>query len=120
MELNDYQRRAMETCLPTSDNVLYMLLEIAEECGELAGKFAKAVRKGKIRFDRNVLVSLMSFDEFEVWKNEVGKEIGDILWGLAGISKECGFPLDSIGQMNVDKLASRKERGVIDGAGDNR
>jgi hypothetical protein len=30
------------------------------------------------------------------------------------------YNLSDIAQMNVDKLASRKERGVITGSGDNR
>lgn len=47
-------------------------------------------------------------------------EIGDILWQTAGIAKALGFSLDEIAMMNLNKLASRKERGVIDGNGDNR
>jgi hypothetical protein len=31
-----------------------------------------------------------------------------------------GWSLEDVAQMNLDKLASRKERNVIDGNGDNR
>jgi hypothetical protein len=31
-----------------------------------------------------------------------------------------GWKLDDVAQKNLDKLASRKQRGVIDGDGDNR
>ena len=47
-------------------------------------------------------------------------EIGDILWQTVGIAKALGFSLDEITMMNLNKLASRESRGVIDGNGDNR
>ena len=55
MELNEYQRLAMTTCMDSSENPLYMLFMLGEEIGELQGKFSKAIRKGKIRFDGNSL-----------------------------------------------------------------
>ena len=47
-------------------------------------------------------------------------EAGDILCELAGLCSVMGWDLEKIAQMNLDKLASRKQRGVIDGNGDNR
>lgn len=32
----------------------------------------------------------------------------------------CGLTLEEVMQQNLDKLASRRERGVIDSNGDNR
>lgn len=46
MTLDEYQERAMETCMETSDNMLYMLFGLCEEVGELHGKIAKGLRKG--------------------------------------------------------------------------
>ena len=120
MELNEYQNRAMETCLPNAQNPLYMLMELAEECGELQGKFSKAIRHGDIRFDGNLLASHMSSDDFADWYVSVVKEIGDILWGVAGIARVMDLSLESVANENLKKLASRKQRSVIDGAGDNR
>lgn len=31
MELNEYQQRAMQTCLPESDNLVYMLANLVGE-----------------------------------------------------------------------------------------
>ena len=47
-------------------------------------------------------------------------EAGDILWQLAGLCSVMGWDLDAIAKMNLDKLASRQKRGVIEGNGDNR
>lgn len=129
MDLNEYQKRAMETCMPTSNNVVYMGFNLAGEVGELLGKLAKAVRKDKFIIyndkdddasdfsnDASDYLSTLSFEEFD----EIKKEAGDCLWQIAGICHVLGLKLDDVGQDNLDKLASRKKRGVIDGNGDNR
>ena len=43
-----------------------------------------------------------------------------MLWFVALLSKELGYTLHEVGQMNIDKLKDRAQRGVIDGNGDNR
>ena len=51
---------------------------------------------------------------------ELKKEAGDILWQLSGLIFTMGWTLEEVAMGNLDKLASRKQRGVIDGDGDNR
>ena len=55
MELNEYQEKAMSTCLPSCNNFAYMSLGLVSEVGELAGKVAKAVRKEEITLFGNDL-----------------------------------------------------------------
>ena len=55
MELNDYQERAMVTCMPTCNNVSYMLLNMVGEVGEFASKIAKGIRKGDFIIKENIL-----------------------------------------------------------------
>lgn len=118
MELNEYQRRAMKTCLPTSDNNAYMLFEMMEELGEIAGKVSKAIRKGKIVFTANQIHYLMPEDEAAVWTESVIKELGDLMWGLAGFAHSMRLPLSSVADMNLEKLMARMTNGTIDGKGD--
>lgn len=121
--LNEYQKKAMTTCMPSSSNPLYMLFMLGEEIGELQGKFSKAIRKGKIKFDGDndyIFTNNTTQAEIEEWEDLVAKECGDILWGVAGICTVMGWKLDNIGQINLDKLATRKASGTIDGNGDNR
>lgn len=47
-------------------------------------------------------------------------EAGDILWQLSGLCEVMGWRLEDVAKANLEKLASRKQRGVIDGEGDNR
>lgn len=120
LSLNEYQKRAMTTCMETSRNPLYMLFMLGEEIGELQGKFSKAIRKGKIKFENNELVftSKATKEEIVEFEDLVAKECGDILWGVAGISEVIGWSLQHIGNTNLAKLQARKAIGTIDGNGD--
>lgn len=121
MELKEYENKAMSTKMDSCDNPLYMLFEISSEAGELHGKFAKAIRKGAIEFDgNNDFRSNMSAEDYAEWFEDVVHELGDILWGIAGLSEAIGTSLEQVAKMNLEKLASRKARGVIEGEGDNR
>lgn len=121
MELNEYQKRAMETCLESSKNFTYMTYGLMAEVGEIADKVAKWKRKGIARIDSDYLVFNTSDDDVaKDYMYELMAEYGDVLWELAGLCSVCGFTLQDIADMNLDKLHSRQERGVIDGNGDNR
>ena len=51
---------------------------------------------------------------------EIVKEIGDVLWYCATLSRELGYELEEVAQMNVEKLRSRMQRNRTSGSGDNR
>lgn len=121
MELNEYQTRAMETCMETSKNFTYMTYGLMAEVGEIADKVAKWRRKGIARITDDRLVFNTS-DEKEVREHllELMREVGDVMWFVSGLCSVCGYKLEEVGDMNLNKLHSRQERGVIDGNGDNR
>lgn len=127
MKLNDYQKRAMSTCMPSCENISYMLLNLVGEVGEFASKVAKAVRKDQVKIgwwedgeeaDENNLIPTGSFYEWDLIKDELKKEAGDILWQLSGLCKVMGWDLEHVAQVNLDKLAARKAAGTIVGNGD--
>ena len=123
LTLNQYQEQAMSTCMDSCNNYSYMMDNLAAEVGEFSGKIAKAKRKGMIRFteDGNIdFVADVTIGEALDFHSELMKEAGDILWQLSGLCHVFGWSLADVGQGNLDKLASRKQRGVIDGSGDNR
>ena len=98
LTINDYQKEAHKTAC---------YLGLAEEAGEVCGKFAKAVR------DENGIIS-------EERKQAIKKELGDVCWFIAEISTLLNLNLEDVMQGNLDKLASRKARGVLHGSGDDR
>ena len=113
MTLEEYQKRAMTTCMASSENFSYMFLNLVGEVGEFASKVAKAIRKNQISVVYNEIVGTTDAEELQ-------KEAGDILWQLSGLCTVMGWNLEDIAQQNLDKLASRQQRNVIDGSGDNR
>ena len=115
MELNEYQEKAMTTCLPSCENDTYMLLNLVGEVGEFASKIAKAIRK-----EEALLASDGDFFLENQTRQDLMLEAGDILWQLSGLCKNNGWTLEEVAQANLFKLASRKERGVIAGDGDHR
>ena len=94
----------------TQTNVLdytYPALGLAEEAGEVAGKYAKAVRdcNGVVDGER---------------REAIKKELGDVLWFVAELSTQLNLTLEEVMAANIEKLTSRRNRGVIHGNGDNR
>ena len=122
MELNKYQERAMSTCMPSCENISYMLLNLVGEEGELSSKIAKHIRKGNMTIGGKCLPNgLHSSLKGEEWLNtdiELMKEAGDILWQLSGLCSVMGWELNDVAKMNLYKLAARKKAGTIDGSGD--
>lgn len=104
MNLDQYQRSAMTFRLPTADRE-YALLNLVAEAGEVAGKAAKYRRDG---------------GSVEEYKQSIKKELGDVMWQAAAVAKDHGFTLSEICTHNLDKLASRQQRGVLQGTGDER
>lgn len=124
MTLNEYQEKAMSTCMDSCNNFSYMMLNLVGEVGELSSKVAKMIRKGKfeigVKSNLRVNIKAMEKGEIETFDNELKLEAGDIAWQLAGLCSVLGWSLEEVCQANLDKLASRKARGVIDGNGDER
>jgi len=110
MKLSEYQQQATKTALYPKVGELgwvYPAFGLANEAGEVNGKLKKVIR------DNNGLID----DER---RDEIAKELGDVLWYLAQIATELQIDLDAVAQANIAKLTSRQERGVIGGSGDNR
>lgn len=126
MRLNEYQKKAMTTCMDSSRNFSYMFLNLIGEIGEFASKVAKFIRKDKADIESNILNLHNPSNGYEsnnvtdVEEEDLKAECGDVLWQLSGLCSVMGWTLEEIAQQNLDKLASRKDMGVIDGSGDNR
>lgn len=121
MELNQYQRQAKLTCMPSCENFSYMFLNLVGEVGEFASKVAKAIRKGNATLYYKHLITECGSQHMTPEEIvDLRKEAGDILWQLAGLCDVMGWTLEEVAQENLHKLASRQARNVIDGNGDNR
>jgi NTP pyrophosphatase (non-canonical NTP hydrolase) len=110
MNFNDYQKRAITTNLAKEDQLkelLQQVLGLGDEAGEVLAIFKKWIR------DNDADISKLD-------KHNVAKELGDILWYIAVVAHDLEIPMDDIASLNLEKLRSRRERGVLTGSGDNR
>lgn len=109
MDFKEYQEKSRKTALypDLGNNFVYPTLGLSGEAGEVAEKIKKVIR------DKGGVVD-------DVTREEIKKELGDVLWYVAQISSELKISLDEVAQFNIEKLQSRMERNMIHGDGDNR
>lgn len=88
---------------PEKHAIVYPALGLSGESGEIAEKVKKWLRGDK-----------------ELDKGALLKELGDPLWYITSLADDLGFTLQDVVDANVEKLTSRKDRGVLKGSGDDR
>ena len=88
---------------PEKHAIVYPALGLAGEAGEITEKVKKWLRGDK-ELDKDALLS----------------ELGDPLWYITSLADDLGYTLQDVIDRNVEKLNSRKDRGVLKGSGDNR
>lgn len=111
MTFDEYQETALTFALegdPTAlmSRTIYAM-GVAGEAGEVVEKWKKIVayKNGEV-------------NEEDI--DGIAKELGDVVWYIAVLSHSLGLSFDKIMQLNITKLADRKKREIIKGAGDNR
>lgn len=82
-------------------NVAYAVLGLAGEAGEVANKMKKVIRDGT------------TFEPLE-------KEVQGTFWYVNSCFTELGVPANDAAVQLAETLQSRKERGVLQGNGDDR
>ncbi|MDQ5950716.1 MAG: hypothetical protein QG585_658 [Patescibacteria group bacterium] len=112
MTFDEYQQKALLTdgtvgSSTISAKFISIVLGLSGEAGEIVEKFKKIYR-----------------EKDGIWDNEdkknIAKELGDLLWYISSVSNHTGISLEEIANINLEKLKSRSERGVLFGSGDNR
>jgi len=115
MTFDEYQKRAVSTDLGAGKPNKYAhdpayvdkILSLVGEAGEVAEKYKKIIR------DKDGVISVED-------KNELVKELGDVLWYIAVLAQYLDVSFDELAKLNLDKLGSRAKRGKLGGKGDNR
>lgn len=140
LTLDQYQELTQRTAIyPGQGGLLglnYAAMEAAGEAGEIANKVKKISRdeyasilneaghpNGTDYADKEALGILLGGKSgylTDEQKLAIAKEAGGALYGVARVASEIGYTLGEIAQMNADILASRQERNVLTGSGDDR
>ncbi len=107
-KFGDLNRDAIEDSIKIARllNLSYVALGLGE-VGEVQGKIKKIIRDsgGVITDDHRKAIS---------------KELGDILWYISQTCTELDISMEKVAEENLEKLFSRKERGMLKGSGDER
>lgn len=98
MTINEYQKEAMRTAQADSLNNEERLLNGVMGLNGEAGEAIDIVKKH-------------IFQGHDLDIEHVAKELGDIAWYLATSADAIGYDLETILQMNVDKLRARYPEG---------
>ena len=77
------------------------------EAGEVQGKIKKIIR------DNGGYISAES-------KEAIKGELSDVLWYISSMCDTLGIKMEDVATYNIEKLKSRRDRGVLHGSGDNR
>ncbi|HEX4662137.1 MAG TPA: nucleoside triphosphate pyrophosphohydrolase family protein [Candidatus Saccharimonadales bacterium] len=110
MTFDEYQKLALTTAIVHPDPAMdksILAMGLAGEAGEVVDKWKKIVAY------HDGVVTPEDLVDFT-------KEMGDTLWYIALFAERLGLSFDTIAKTNLHKLADRKQRDVIRGAGDNR
>lgn len=102
LTFDSYSKQAMSFRLPSADYT-YVVMGLVGEIGELYGSVAKSLR-----------------DHTPLERENLQKELGDILWFVTALTEDLGMNLGQVAEMNIHKLSARAVAGTIQGSGDNR
>ncbi len=115
MEFGEYQDSSKRTAIyprlgPAGGPFvgwIYPALGLAGEAGEIEEKLKKLIRDSNFRLTPDL-------------KDEIKKELGDLLWYMAQLASELEISLDNVATSNLAKLNTRLSRDSIHGEGDER
>ncbi len=111
MSFDHYQAETGKTAVYPDDtdfdSIVYCALGLTSEAGEVCSVIKKVIRDGGQDFTVEA-------------KKAIAKELGDCAWYMAQLATSIGMTLEQIAEGNLEKLSSRKDRGVLSGSGDNR
>ena len=108
INFDDYQSATTRTAVfPESMGLTYTALGINGEAGEVAELVKKLYRDFAGVTDKK-------------FRHAATLEVGDVLWYLAQFCRMAEISLEDCARRNLEKLASRQERGTLHGSGDER
>lgn len=116
MKFEDYAMQAMDTAIYPGV-LTYPVLGLVGEAGEVAEKVKKYFRDGD---HEDVVIEDPIVEMAPELREDIAKELGDVLWYITAIASDIGYSLDEVASLNLEKLESRQNRDQLHGSGDDR
>lgn len=115
MDLDEYQEDAATTAIyprkGEAMGLVYTGLKLSGEAAEVGQLIGKAIR------DTDFLQTGKLEPEV---RQKIAEELGDVVWYVSEIASQINYYLSEVAQINLEKLQGRKERGTLQGSGDDR
>ena len=119
MTFDEYQARSRETAIYPGQGTVrgleYVVLGLVGEVGEISQKLKRLLRDGD-----GWLFTERDGHLMPEFKEKMADEAMDACWYLSQLFTEVGVDFSTAAAVNLKKLASRKQRGVLGGSGDDR
>lgn len=90
MEFNDYQKKANRTLFGNEQVLTNCALGLASESGQVVD-----------------LVKNYTFHGKDLNREELTKEMGDVLWYLSQVAEWADIPFEQVAQENIETLNQR-------------
>ena len=90
MEFNEYQKKANKTLLGNEQVLTNCALGLAGESGQVVNLVKNYTLRGA-----------------ELDKEQLTKEMGDVLWYLSQVAQWADIPFEEVAQKNIKDLAKR-------------
>ncbi|KAF0426942.1 nucleoside triphosphate pyrophosphohydrolase family protein [Pediococcus acidilactici] len=90
MEFNEYQKKANKTLLGNEQVLTNCALGLAGESGQVVN-----------------LVKNYTFRGADLDKEQLTKEMGDVLWYLSQVAQWADIPFEEVAEKNIKNLAKR-------------
>ncbi|GEL14533.1 nucleoside triphosphate pyrophosphohydrolase family protein [Pediococcus cellicola] len=90
MEFNDYQKKANRTLFGNEQVLTNCALGLASESGQVVD-----------------LVKNYTFHGKDLNREELTKEMGDVLWYLSQVAQWADIPFEQVAQENIETLNKR-------------
>ena len=113
---DEYQEQCANEFAFYPGMLIYPALGLAGEAGEVVEKVKKLVRDDEMPLDEGFNTSEIDAEK----RMAIAYELGDVMFYVAMIADDIDYTLGEIAEMNLHKLADRKNRGHLRGSGDNR
>lgn len=95
MDFREYQEKSSQTAIyPPADALVYLILGLNGEAGEVADLYKKSIRNGDGQSGYEII-------------DEIMDELGDVLWYIAQIGVYFNVSIEDIAKNNIRKLEKR-------------
>ena len=103
MNFAEYQARTRESAVYGDAGILYAVLGLTSEAGEVADVIKRRLRQ------RQSSDAKLTADDIEA----IADELGDVLWYVAACCHELNIDMGIVANHNIWKLLGRKQEGKL-------